>query len=196
MAKKKPAKRNDGTVGNLRDLAKMCGVTEAKMKSYRSIEGFPQRNDRRYDAEEVLNWIAAGCPAPDDEPGTTHALSDIEPEQAAEVLAAAAADDELVEPETAGLDPGEIDWITVRIPVAKPDAYIARQTDFSAPAVQCRLRDEDQIRGMQYLHAGCRDAHVQLENGKHVDTRPEVFRWLFGLIGQAIGGDSATKQTA
>jgi hypothetical protein len=39
---------------------------------------------------------------------------------------------------------------------------------------------------MQHLHAGCRDAHVQLENGKHVDTRPEVFRWLFGVIGTAL----------
>jgi hypothetical protein len=169
MANRTAAKSStDGTVTNLRDLAKLCGVSETKMKAYRSLAGFPMRPDRSYDAEEVLDWITAGCPSGDS----------FEDEDSPDETPAA-------EHRTETTSDG-VTWLEIRVPIAVPDGYIARQTDYSAPAVQTRLRDADQIRGMQHLHAGCRDAHVQLENGKHVDTRPEVFRWLFGVIGKAL----------
>jgi hypothetical protein len=170
MAKRTAAKsQTDGTVNNLRDLAKLCGVTEFKLKKLRSLGGFPMRPDRSYDAEEVLHWIAAGCPPSELFDADTPA-PETEPAPSTKT-------------ETT---PDGVTWLEIRVPIATPDGYIARQTDYSAPAVQTRLRDPDQIRGMQHLHAGCRDAHVQLENGKHVDTRPEVFRWLFGVIGTAL----------
>jgi hypothetical protein len=36
------------------------------------------------------------------------------------------------------------------------------------------------------MHAGCRDAHVQLANGHHVDTRADLFRWLFAEVDKAL----------
>jgi len=162
----------EDTVSSLRELAKVCGVSEFKMKAYRQFVGFPVRDDRKYSPEAVLAFLANGAttdaePASPDESNTT-------PAPAAE------------NSQPLAVSPESVDWITIRVPVAPPSGYIAAQTSFDAPAVQTRLRDPGQIRGLQHLHAGCRDAHVQLPNGEHVDTRAEVFRWLFGEIDKAL----------
>ena len=173
-AKTKTTRKESGddAVSSLRELAKVCGVSEAKMKTYRQLVGFPVRDDRKYDPEAVLAFLANGA-SPDDAPPTEpddEASTDESPEHVQRL-------DESTE---------AVEWITIRIPVAPPSGYIAAQTSFDAPAVQTRLRDPGQIRGLQHLHAGCRDAHVQLPNGEHVDSRAEVFRWLFGEIDKAL----------
>lgn len=164
-------KKDTGTVGSLKELAKICGVSEYKMKGFRQLVGFPVRDDRQYDPEDVLAFLAEGnskrpiAPAPEASPPAAQRPANSQPMEVS--------------------DDG-VEWLTIRIPVAKPSGYIAAQTSFDAPAVQTRLRDPGQIRGLQHLHAGCRDAHVQLPDGSHVDTRSEVFRWLFGEIDKVL----------
>jgi hypothetical protein len=174
MAKAKTPDKNS-TVSNLRDLAKTLGVSETALRKYRKADGFPIEADNTYDPEAVLDFIAtinesdeddmadANVPeTPDSSPANPQPLQNQPP-----------ADD-------------GVQWVTIQIPVAKPCGYIASQTSFDAPAVQTRLRDAAQIRGLQHMHAGCRDAHVQLANGHHVDTRADLFRWLFAEVDKAL----------
>ena len=187
MAKSKTQEATGDAVSSLKELAKICGVSEYKMKGYRQLVGFPVREDRKYSPEDVLAFLANGATPNDDPP----------PEESGEKSVAGKAyeewngirDRQEGSPQTVqplAVSPEPVEWITIRVPVAPPSGYIAAQTSFDAPAVQTRLRDPGQIRGLQHLHAGCRDAHVQLPNGEHVDTRAEVFRWLFGEIDKAV----------
>lgn len=166
-----------GTISNLRELAKTLGVSENALRKYRKAEGFPIESDNTYDPEAVLDFIASFNDSPADEP------DDAADENVPETPDSSPADPPAV-PDSNAAD--GVKWVTIRIPVSKPCGYIASQTSFDAPAVQTRLRDAAQIRGLQHMHAGCRDAHLQLANGHHVDTRADLFRWLFAEVDKAL----------
>lgn len=165
------SRSGNSTVSNLRDLAKTLGISENMLRKHRKEAGFPIEPDNSYDPEAVLEFISTLVVSDEDPPENV-------PE----------APDSLPENEPSPDPPAEdgVKWVTILIPVAKPCGYIASQTSFDAPAVQTRLRDAAQIRGLQHMHAGCRDAHVQLTNGHHVDTRADLFRWLFAEVDKAL----------
>ena len=78
----------------------------------------------------------------------------------------------------------EIEWVTIRIPVAKQiSGHVGAK-----PCLGLRLHSHDieARRGFQRVLAGCRLGHVQRVNGRHCDIVSDMVKWLFEEIEKAV----------
>lgn len=67
----------------------------------------------------------------------------------------------------------------VEIPLGElnPDHYVSRQLHVSTLSPR-------QASGLRRLTLGLRDAHAQLECGRHVDNTADAVRWIFEAVAQ------------
>ena len=144
------------SVGSLRALAKELEISERRLTAWSKEAGFPRGEDG-YDVGHVSAWILANHP---DDVAETEPTAEI-PSDAPQVE-------------------DEIQYVTIRLPIAKPKGVFANER---LTRVNVTVRDANALKGMRAVHQGAFSSGAKLlTESKHVDNRSQLMRWLFEQV--------------